>query len=307
MIEPSGQRGPARVLPAGPAGHGTPTLAELCVDVRSPATDPASASRAIYNRFGCVLLRGFFAAAELAPLREELRQLIDLLRANAGLPVREPAPGERFDAGFLELVAKDPEAGKALFDACRRLPSVHRLSVAEKPMALAQALMAAGLPMVNPYKTVRIDYAQREDYLLPWHQDYPYVQDSIDALILWIPLHDVDEHNGCVMVAPGSHRGGIQPVRMRDCGPCGKQLELAEPGVTARWPHLRIPARAGDVLLFSTLMLHRSFPNLTPSPRWTLQLRYGNYADPFVLRRHWPCSHYELNWFDRQHAEYVAE
>jgi hypothetical protein len=283
-----------------------PDLAALSVGATAGATDNSAAIGDIYRRWGCVLLRGFFDTGELAPLRDELRALMNLLRVKAGLPVAGPAPDRRFDHGFLELVERDPEAEKALFDACRRLPAVHRLSVAEKPMALAQGLMGAELLMVNPYKTVRIDYRQREDYLLPWHQDYPYVQDSIDALILWIPLHDVGEDNGCPMLAPGSHRGGIQPVRMRDAGACGKHLDLADPEAAGRYPNLRVPLRAGDVLVFSTLTLHRSCRNLTPDPRWTLQLRYGNYADPFVLSRHWPCSHYELNWFDRRHAEYVV-
>lgn len=282
------------------------SLMDLSVDLVGSDAHAQSASRDIYDRWGCVVLRGFFDADNLMPLHNELRMLINLLRVNADLPTREHSPTERFDADFLELAEKDPQAEKALFDACRRLPSVHRLSVAEKPIALAQRLMKTDLPMVNPYKTIRIDYAQREDYLLPWHQDYPYVQDSIDALILWIPLHTVNEQNGCIMLAPGSHRDGIQPVRMLDCGPCAKNLELSEPGVVEQYPHLRIPAQPGDVVVFNTLLLHRSFPNLTPDPRWTLQLRFGNYTDAFALKRRWPCSHYEMNWFDQCHPESVV-
>jgi hypothetical protein len=253
-----------------PTRHGPTPQEGLDLSTLSVDAEGAGAAERIsdlYGRYGCVLMRGMFNAGELVPLQAELRRLIDLLRAKAGLACPQPTSDERFDSGFLELVDQDPEAERALFDASRRLPAVHRLSVAEKPLALVQQLMGCDLPMVNPYKTVRIDYAQREDYLLPWHQDYPYVQDSKDALILWIPLHDVDERNGCVMVAPGSHHGGIQSVRMEDCGGCGKNLTLAEPEVADRYPNLRIPAQSGDVLLFNTLTLHRSCPNLTPSPR----------------------------------------
>jgi hypothetical protein len=213
-----------------PTRHGPTPQEGLDLSTLSVDAEGAGAAERIsdlYGRYGCVLLRGMFNAGELVPLQAELRRLIDLLRAKAGLACPQPTSDERFDSGFLELVDQDPEAERALFDASRRLPAVHRLSVAEKPLALVQQLMGCDLPMVNPYKTVRIDYAQREDYLLPWHQDYPYVQDSKDALILWIPLHDVDERNGCVMVAPWSHHGGIQSVRMEDCGGCGKNLTLA--------------------------------------------------------------------------------
>ena len=42
------------------------------------------------------------------------------------------------------------------------------------------------------------------------------------------------------------------------------------------------------------------------NPRWTLQIRHGNFKHPFAIRKNWPGSHYEQNWFDLSHPEYVA-
>ena len=161
--------------------------------------------------------------------------------------------------------------------------------------------------MLNPYKAIRIDYSQRENYLLTWHQDYPYVQDSLDALIYWIPLHDVNEEGGCLMVAPGSHQQGILPVRMTQSTPCIKDLQLADSSVIKRYSPIPLPVNLGDVIVFSTLLLHSSRPNNTPFPRWTLQIRHGNFENPFSMQKHWPGSHYEHSWFDKSHPEYVMD
>ncbi|CAA6823262.1 MAG: Unknown protein [uncultured Thiotrichaceae bacterium] len=254
------------------------------------------------DQWGCCVVRDFLQKQELEPVQQELIDLIDLLRKEAGLPPAKTS-GHRFDQGFAELIERQPEYASVLFNASRRLTSVHQLSVAEKILHCSKQLMQTQLVMTSPYKTIRMDYQQRENYLLPWHQDYPYVQDSPDALIYWMPLHDVNEENGCMMVAPGSHRAGIIPVKMDEVN----NLQLADKTVVDSYPHIRLPINEGDAIIFNSLLLHKSYPNLTPHPRWTLQLRYGNFSHPYALEKRWPCSHYEQQWFDEAHPEHVVD
>lgn len=245
-------------------------------------------------------------AQELQAIQNELTQLIDLLRKQSGLSVIDDTSA-RFDRGFLELIEHNPKFSSVLYNACRRLTSIHQLSVADKFLNLSKSLMRTDLIMSNPYKTIRIDCQQREDYLLPWHQDYHYVQDSPDALIYWIPLHDVDEENGCLMVAPSSHQQGILPVKMDYPTPCIRDLHLADASVAANYPNLRLPVKMGDVVVFNTLLMHRSCLNKSKFPRWTFQIRHGNFKHPLSIEKHWPASHYEQSWFDDSHPEYVVK
>ena len=88
----------------------------------------------------------------------------------------------------------------------------------------------------------------------PWHQDngYTYVEPQ-QYLTCWTPLVDVDEENGCPWVAPGLHRAGTLDHWQTDIGM--KCLETAPDAVA-------VPARAGDVIVFSSLAPHRTGPNL---------------------------------------------
>lgn len=103
---------------------------------------------------------------------------------------------------------------------------------------------------------------------LPWHQDNGYTPLVPEEYVTcWLALDDADESNGCLWVIPGSHRNGTQrhvnggsgPFRVGHVGP-------ADDGVP-------VPVRRGSVLVFSSLLMHRSGPNMTDRHRraWIIQ------------------------------------
>ncbi|MGQ0832002.1 MAG: phytanoyl-CoA dioxygenase family protein [Microthrixaceae bacterium] len=102
---------------------------------------------------------------------------------------------------------------------------------------------------------------------LPWHQDNGYTPLVPEEYVTcWLALDDADLDNGCLWVIPGSHRQGTirhhngpGPFRIGHDGP-------AADGVP-------VPISRGSVLVFSSLLMHRSGPNTTERPRraWILQ------------------------------------
>jgi phytanoyl-CoA hydroxylase len=93
----------------------------------------------------------------------------------------------------------------------------------------------------------------------PWHQDngYAYVEPQ-QYLTCWIALTDATVDNGCPSVAPGVHRMGTLAHWMSDLG--WQCLEDPDGAVA-------VPARAGSVVVFSSLTPHTTGPNLTDSVR----------------------------------------
>ena len=45
-------------------------------------------------------------------------------------------------------------------------------------------------------------------YKTPPHQDWPSMLSSMDSLVVWVPLVDVNEKNGSILIYPGSHKYG---------------------------------------------------------------------------------------------------
>ena len=108
-----------------------------------------------------------------------------------------------------------------------------------------------------------------------WHQDAGTGTSDADetiTLTVWISITEASIKNGCLMVAPKSHRNGLvlhchdkranysrQSIPEKLIGP------LREP----------IETKPGDVLFLSKYTMHSSLPNMSENIRWSLDLRYG--------------------------------
>jgi len=101
----------------------------------------------------------------------------------------------------------------------------------------------------------------------PWHQDngYTFVEPQ-QYLTCWIPLTDATVENGCPWVVPGLHRLG---TLKHEATPLGWQcLDHPEDAVP-------VPAKRGDIVVFSSLTPHRTGPNLTDAVRKAYILQYA--------------------------------
>jgi len=101
----------------------------------------------------------------------------------------------------------------------------------------------------------------------PWHQDngYTYIEPQ-QYLTCWVALTDTDEQNGCPWIVPGLHRYGTLRHEMTDLGwQCSVDRARAVP----------VPAKAGDIVVFSSLTPHRTGPNLTNEVRKSYILQYA--------------------------------
>ena len=101
----------------------------------------------------------------------------------------------------------------------------------------------------------------------PWHQDngYTYIEPQ-QYLTCWIALTDATLENGCPWVVPGLHKRG---TLAHEATPLGWQC-LREPADA-----VPVEAKAGDIVVFSSLTPHRTGPNLTHSTRKAYILQYA--------------------------------
>ena len=87
----------------------------------------------------------------------------------------------------------------------------------------------------------------------PWHQDngYTYVEPQ-QYLTCWVALNDATITNGCPWVVPGVHRLGTLEHWTADAGfQCLRDPEGA----------VAVEARAGSIVVFSSLTPHATGPN----------------------------------------------
>jgi hypothetical protein len=106
------------------------------------------------------------------------------------------------------------------------------------------------------------------------HQDFPYwtQQNPAAARVgtAMIMLDDANRENGCLEVAPGTHKEGVQRLRVTD-GFGNREMD------TDCFDHDRLRAvevKAGSVIYFGSMLVHRSLPNNSDADRRALLYSY---------------------------------
>jgi len=134
------------------------------------------------------------------------------------------------------------------------------------------------------YRSVVMGKGARGGTLLPWHQDGGafWGLDRDPQLQIWTALDDAPEEAGCVELLPGSHELGL-------ARPLGGMIP--DPIVREHEPEKRsvkVPARAGDVLLIHNYVWHRSGVNRTDHPRRAFSVCYMSATTRCVRKKRAP-------------------
>ena len=224
-----------------------------------------------YREQGYLLISGLFGPEELDPLEASFDQLV----------ARRQAAGVELDATW------DGERWRARERAERTVVlHTHDLQAycAEWTKALIQDRWTGamsdllGTPNVQLHHTKLFLKPPGIGSPFPLHQDYPHFPHERHTMMAAVlHLSDASEEMGCLRVVPGSHRHGPLPL--------GEHLHL-DPD---EWPVERAtpcPARRGDVLFFSYLLVHGSGVNQSPQVRKTVLVQVRDPADRQLTDTH---------------------
>ena len=126
-----------------------------------------------------------------------------------------------------------------------------------------------------------MDPPEDERNSLDWHQDSLIEEINhsyIDAYTLWVPLQNVDHHNGSCSFCIGSqykrYKKNLTKKNPKD--PFNSKSLGIPNRITKEFKSLEVPAKKGDVVAFSLNTLHKSGTNRSEKIRFTLICRVYN-------------------------------
>ncbi len=133
--------------------------------------------------------------------------------------------------------------------------------------------------LIGPSFWVRWDHAVLknaggEEY--PWHQDNAYSKVKDASFQLWVALTDADKKTGGLQFQKGSHLKGHQLHR-----PFSGRHIVCDSKIG---DEICLHAKAGDAIVFSSMILHRSEPNRSNAERWVYIVEYMDHKhyDPTI-------------------------
>ena len=289
----------------------TDTLKPL-LDSMDVAGD-ADALRARMERDGYLFIRGRTDAEARQQVR---RDIIGVLVKHEWLaPGSEP---EQALAG--DFVAIEGDAAFAeMYDDLQKLESFHAFAHDPGIVEVVGRLVGEEV-LVHPRHIARVIFPQATKFTTPPHQDFIHIQGTPEVYTAWIPLDDMNAELGGLAILAGSHRQGVYDVHAA-LGAGGLAIDTTEMGL----PWVGGEMRAGDYLLFHSMVVHRGVNNVTRNRiRLSLDYRYQGASQPVVassLEPHhgrlkweqvyagWQSERYQYYWkrFDLQLAEFTPK
>lgn len=244
--------------------------------VASAAHPLTPGERTSFERDGFLVREGVFSRDDLARISEASEVLAQRIptMARAEKEVVGSYMFQRQD-DLLLTVKWEPDAP----DLLQGLEPFAHLSPELRNWGLDPRLIEPAKAMMGEAEialwTEKLNFkrAQRGGkYIL--HQDHPYwrninpVADRI--LTAMIMLDDSTKENGCLEVAPGSHKEGPQARRqVEGFGALEMDPERFDPRRL-----IPVEVSAGSVIFFGPFLVHRSMPNLSNSDRRALLYPY---------------------------------
>lgn len=208
---------------------------------------------------------------------------------------------------LVQLAKLDRSKVGKLYKVSRRFPAARQLACHPWLVALAQSVMGTRVVSCCTFVNVRIDLPEEERFLLPIHQDFPYIQGSLNGVTLWLPLFDTELRHGPPSWIKGSHKWGVLEVREENSAGSGaKSFSIAKAKeIAAGHQFESANVMAGQALLFSTLLVHRSELNTTRRPRLNIQIRFDDALALESIERNYPEGLYLNDSFSSSYPEYV--
>lgn len=252
--------------------------------------------RAEFDAKGYVVVPQFYdPATEIAPIHDGIRQIVALTCKKYGVDAPTETAHDAMALAYPKLIATNRSWGGEIYDAIKQIPAFMRLVTSPANDAAFKALRPGSTPGIaaGGYG-MRIDNPGEEKFRAQWHQEFPAQLRSLDGVVFWTPVLPVSADMGPVQIAEGSHAEGLVPVYEDDAG-AGKtgayalHLDRGEERL-AKYNVVAPLTNPGDLVLMDFLTLHQSGHNVSKKPRWSIQFRYFNFAEPIGIRIGWKGS-----------------
>lgn len=207
-----------------------------------------------FQDVGYVILEAMFAPEQMDELAEHIDRLVEAKEAMIAEAGGAQGISRAKEIVFAEHLAEQNDAVKAFIG---------------QPKLVGLAVDTLG-PNVSLYWDQAVYKRPETKKDFPWHQDNGYVPIVPEQyLTLWIAVADATLENGCIWVIPGSHKQGVVK---HVSTPIGQQCYFGED------PGTPVPLKKGSLVAFSSMLFHRSGPNVSDTIRKGYVVQYSDAA-----------------------------
>ncbi|GAB2800174.1 hypothetical protein GCM10027275_52750 [Rhabdobacter roseus] len=241
-----------------------------------------------FNKEGFLILRGALDKEVINAIYREAREIFAVQIKRVTGQTVDIDDRDVFENAMFEFFEKDFDAFVNTGKTVQHSISLHRLGVSDQildllwQVGISQPVIGARPAM--QFNSRFLSKGGSKHWKLDAHQDWRTGQGSLDSTVIWFPMVNAGEEIGALQVIPGSHTVGL--LESSTSGYQG--------GITAALREeefVQTEFEVGDLLIFSSFLVHRSGNNVTHNIRWSVQLRYNNLDEPTFIERGYPMAY----------------
>jgi phytanoyl-CoA hydroxylase len=255
------------------------------------ASEAVPASLANRNQFlvnGYVVVKGAIETALLTTINTEIAELFTIQLRRLRLQVDAGDSQEAFTNNAVRLLRADVPTYINTARLTQYLPSVHRLLTCDTIIGLAEAL-GIELPVISTRPSISFMSGELKVpngyHKTPPHQEWRSMQGSLDSIVFWVPTTAVSEKSNPMEFVPKSHLLGLLDTVEHIMTPAVNDPRIIDDD------YIPIPAMPGDVVCFSSFMVHRTSEQDDGLVRIALSCRFNNAKEKTYIEHGYPTPY----------------
>ncbi len=239
-----------------------------------------------YKKTGYQIVRGLFNENEIDTVRIEAQEIFKKQMQEVGINTQDIDSEETFNKKLFQLFTDRPDLIVSSGKHIQHLISLHKISLDDRIINILKQL-GFSFPNICTRPVMFFNAQKLAKKQVYWktdpHQDWRSMQGSLNSMVAWVALCDINISLGALEVIPGSHLKGLQAKEMVD------SFGIIPENVLEVDKFIPVEVKKGDVLFFSSLLIHQSGNNSTDfGIRWSCHFRYNDMHETEFIERGYP-------------------
>jgi len=239
-----------------------------------------------YKKDGFVILRDFFDPQKIQHIVDEAHLIYKNQMYKLGIIDNLHVNNEVFECSLEELFNLHFETFLNCGKQCQHIIDLWKLSLDDKIIDTIKKMgIKAPIISTRPVlfsNSVKISKSTI-NHTVPPHQDWASMQGSVNSVVCWVPLIDINQSLGSIALVPGSHKEGlVTNEKVQSFGLVDKYNKES---------FVSYDMKQGDVIFFSSFLVHKSGDNITSNIRWSTHFRYNDLNDKSFINNGYPHAY----------------
>lgn len=234
-----------------------------------------------YKRNGFVLLKQIIPLEKVSAIQNDAIEIFSKQIIANGIDLNE----QNFEVSLFELFNRNYKAFIGAAKLCQHTIILHSLASEQiiitklKEIGIEKpAICVKPIIYFNSRHIAKIE----GNYKTPTHQDWRSMQGSLNSAVVWIPLIPISKDLGALEVVPGSHKFGLMNSESDEWFRKIKDDRISDD------KFISLEVEPGDMVIFSSFLVHKSGNNITENIRWSMHFRYNDIFEETFIKREYP-------------------